>query len=135
VTDLSMATAMPTSTPEAVFTALHQTYRARVENYIVTRLPRPDRQLAEDLATECFLSLWRTYLEPGRTINDRPFGLLATIAARRVYDHYRLARNTREVAADTGDWEFSNREMTTGPAGTYTAAPSGFRTATLAGAR
>jgi DNA-directed RNA polymerase specialized sigma24 family protein len=113
--------AMPAGTPatstDDAFAALYSDYRTRVEAYIVTRLPRPDRQLAEDLATETFLSLWK-HLQAGQVI-ERPFGLLATMAARRVYDHYRKASNVRETAMDTTHWSFANRNLAPAASGAY----------------
>jgi DNA-directed RNA polymerase specialized sigma24 family protein len=126
---------MTTSTPstETSFETLYATYRPRVEGYIATRLPHRDSQLAEDLASEVFLSLWRSYTTAGRPIVGNPFGLLVTIAARRVADHYRLARSTREAPVDTGHWSFANSNLTPAASGAYEPIRSGFRTAIVQG--
>lgn len=115
------------------FTTLYATYRPRVEAYITNRLPWSDRQLAEDIASEVFLSVWRTHFTAGRAV-ERPMGLLATVARRRICDHYRLARSTRETAADTGAWQFANRHLAPSR-GAYAAVSTGFRTARIGGAR
>ena len=116
---------MRTTVPPAVvdadgFTTLYATYRPRVEGYIAARLPRRDSQLAEDLAAEVFLSLWRTRYAPGRDVDVRhPWALLATVASRRIADHFRLARNYRETAADMTTWQYANRPLSTGDSGAW----------------
>ncbi|WP_157166430.1 RNA polymerase sigma factor [Streptomyces typhae] len=116
------------------FTQLYAAYLLKVEGYIAARLPRRDSQLAEDLAAEVFTSLWRTRYAQGRPVEGAPWGLLATIARRRVADHFRLARNVRETAVDTADWSFANRAMAPAAAGTVAPVSSGFRTAHIGGA-
>lgn len=119
--DLAMPAAHG-STPEAQFTALFTAYQSRVQGFILGKLPWGDRHLAEDLTTETFLSLWRSVIEPGKLIQHRdPFAVMATIAKRRIADHYRVMRNTREVPTDTGHWSYSNRSMA--PSGAGTLAP------------
>lgn len=130
-----MRTTVPSAVDTDGFTELYAAYRPRVEGYIATRLPRRDSQLAEDLAAEVFTSLWRTHYAQGRTIEGRPWGLLATVAARRIADHFRLARNVREAAVDTADWQFANRPMERTTAGAYQPAATGFRTAQIGGVK
>lgn len=130
-----MGTTVPPAVDTDGFTQLYAGYRPKVEGYIANRLPRRDSQLAEDLAAEVFTSLWRTHYTQGRSIEGRPWGLLATVAARRIADHFRLARNVREAAADTGDWQFANRTMERTTAGAYQLAADGFRTARIGGAK
>jgi DNA-directed RNA polymerase specialized sigma24 family protein len=122
-------------TPDVQFSELYAAYRPRIEGWIANRLPRPDSQLAEDLAAETFISVWRSYTTAGRTIGDKPFGLLAAIASRRISDHYRLCRNQRETAVDTGHWSFANSNLTPAASGAYEPVRTGFRTATIGGAR
>jgi DNA-directed RNA polymerase specialized sigma24 family protein len=122
-------------TPEEQFSALFSDYQPRVLGFILNKLPWRDRQLAEDLTTETFLSLWRSIIEPGKLIAHRdPFAIMATIAKRRIADHYAVMRNTREVPTDTGHWSCSNRSMAPSGAGYYTPAATGFRTARIGGA-
>lgn len=117
--DIAMPTGTPATCPEARFNALFTEYQPRVQGFITQQLPRPDRQLAEDLTAETFLSLWRSIIEPGRLIEDQdPFAILATIAKRRIADHFRVMRNTREVPADTGHWSFANRALVPATGGT-----------------
>lgn len=125
-----MTTNLTAAGAEVSFEALYIAFRPRIEGYIANRLPRRDSQLAEDITSEVFLSLWRSHYAPGRQVDvQRPWGLLATVASRRIADHFRLARNVRETPTDTGHYSFANREMETG-AGYYTPAATGFRTAT-----
>lgn len=131
---------MRTTVPPAVdtdgFTQLYATYRPRVEGYIATRLPRRDSQLAEDLAAEVFLSLWRSHYAPGRDAEVRhPWALLATVASRRIADHFRLARNYRETAADMTTWQYANRSLTSGDSGAMSPVNSGFRYHPAGGAK
>lgn len=134
--DLPMSAASPAITPDVQFSELYATYRPRIEGYIAARLPRRDCQLAEDLAAEVFLSLWRSHYAPGRDADvQHPWGLLATIAARRTADHFRLARNVRETSVDTGDWSFANSNLTPAASGAYEPVRTGFATATIGGTR
>jgi DNA-directed RNA polymerase specialized sigma24 family protein len=115
---------MRTTVPPAVdtdgFTTLYATFRPRVEGYIAARLPRRDSQLAEDLAAEVFLSLWRSHYAPGRDVDVRhPWGLLATVASRRIADHFRLCRNYRETTSDMTSWQYANRPLATSDTGAW----------------
>lgn len=129
-----MRTTVPSAVDSDGFTQLYATFRPRVEGYIAARLPRRDSYLAEDLAAEVFLSLWRTHYAPGRDGDVRhPWGLLATVASRRMADHFRLARNTRETTADMTAWQHANRALTSGDSGAWSPVNSGFRTARIGG--
>lgn len=120
-------------TPAETFTALFTEHATRVRRVILARLRPGDTANVEDLTQEVFLGLWR-HLASGHQVT-RPAGLLATMARRRVVDHYRLCRNTRETATDTGAWQFANRNLAPSTAGTYAAVATGFRTAKVGGAR
>lgn len=110
------------------FTALYADYRLRVEGYIAVRLPRRDSQLAEDLAAEVFTSLWRSHFAPDKNPDVvHPWGLLATIASRRIADHFRLHRNYRETAADMTTWQYANRSLASGNTGAWSPVRTGFR--------
>ncbi|MGA5487260.1 RNA polymerase sigma factor [Streptomyces pseudogriseolus] len=131
---------MRNTVPPAVdtdgFTELYATYRPRVEGYIAARLPRRDSQLAEDLAAEVFTSLWRTQYAPGRPVTiEHPWGLLATVARRRIADHFRVARNTREMTSDMTSWQHANRAMSSTDTGAWLPVNTGFRTARIGGAK
>ncbi|MFJ9376127.1 RNA polymerase sigma factor [Streptomyces sp. NPDC101455] len=118
--------------PSAVadgFDALYAAYRLRVEGYIASRLPHRDSQLAEDLAAEVFTSLWRS-----RYAQGPPWGLLATIAQRRITDHYRVMRNYREAAADMTSWQYANRVLASDDSGAMAPVSSGFRHQRVEGA-
>ncbi|GHD13320.1 hypothetical protein GCM10010313_38020 [Streptomyces violarus] len=129
-----MRTTVPPVVDADGFTILYATYRPRVEGYIAARLPRRDSHLAEDLAAEVFTSLWRSHYTQGRTVEGRPWGLLATVAARRVADHFRVARNTREMTSDMTNWQHANRAMTSTDTGAWSPVNTGFRTARVGGA-
>jgi DNA-directed RNA polymerase specialized sigma24 family protein len=122
-----MRTTVPPAVDSDGFTTLYATFRPRVEGYIAARLPRRDSQLAEDLAAEVFLSLWRSHYAQGRPVEGAPWGLLATVASRRIADHFRLARNYRETTADMTTWQYSNRPLSTGDSGAWSPVNSGFR--------
>lgn len=128
-----MRTTVPSVVDSDGFTTLYATYRPRVEGYIAARLPRRDSHLAEDLAAEVFASLWRSRYAQGRTIEGSPWGLLATVASRRIADHFRLARNYRETTADMTTWQYSNRPLSTGDSGAWSPVSTGFRTARIGG--
>ncbi|MCY0962783.1 RNA polymerase sigma factor [Streptomyces sp. H27-H5] len=116
------------------FTQLYASYRLRVEGYITSRLPRPDRQLAEDLAAEVFASLWRSHFTAGIDVRH-PWGLLATVAQRRMADHFRVARNTREVSSDMASWQYANRSLAGTDTGAWQVLNTGLRTARIGGDR
>jgi DNA-directed RNA polymerase specialized sigma24 family protein len=123
-----MRTTVPPSVDSDGFTQLYATFRPKVEGYIATRLPRRDSQLAEDLAAEVFLSLWRSHYAPGRDAEVRhPWALLATVASRRIADHFRLCRNYRESVGDMTSWEYANRPLTSDDSGTMSPVRTGFR--------
>jgi DNA-directed RNA polymerase specialized sigma24 family protein len=124
----------PTTSAETQFAELYATFLPRVEGYIAKRLPRRDSQLAQDLAAEVFTSLWRGHYTQGRPIGEAPWGLLATVAQRRVADHFRLARNQREFAADMSA-TFANRNLTPAASGACEVVNTGFRTARIGGAK
>lgn len=130
-----MRTTVPSSAAADGFTALYAAYRLRVEGYIVARLPRRDSQLAEDLAAEVFASLWRSYYAQGRIVEGAPWGLLATVAGRRITDHFRLHRNYRESAADMTTWQYTNRLLTSDGSGAMSPVNSGFRYHQVGGAK
>lgn len=91
-----------TGTPEEQFEAVYTLFRPIIESFIVSRLARPDFHLAEDLASECFINLWRWHICRGTTLDDRVFGLLAANARQYLCQHLRRMRST-EVPVDFTD--------------------------------
>jgi DNA-directed RNA polymerase specialized sigma24 family protein len=85
----------------AAFTTIYLQQQARVRHLAARRVMNGDQALAEDIAQEAFLRLWR-YLSDGHEV-DNAEALLATLTRRAACDHYRLARSTRERAADFSD--------------------------------
>ncbi|QIJ62228.1 sigma factor [Streptomyces sp. JB150] len=130
-----MRNTVPPAVDSDGFTTLYATYRTRVEGYIAARLPRRDSHLAEDLTAEVFASLWRSRYAQGRPVEGAPWGLLSTIAARRVADHFRLARNTREMTSDMTSWQHANRAMASTDTGAWSPVNTGFHAARIGGAK
>jgi DNA-directed RNA polymerase specialized sigma24 family protein len=82
----------------AVVAALYVQYSVRVRQVVAAGLRPADRHQAEDIAQDVWLQFWQKVLR-GDTI-AHPSGLLATMARRRVVDHYRSARVRREAPVD-----------------------------------
>lgn len=85
----------------AAFTTIFVQQQARVRYLAAKRVLAGDVALAEDIAQEAFLRLWK-YLDAGHTVGN-PEALLATLTRRAACDHYRRMSNTREHAADFTD--------------------------------
>ncbi|MHA6761841.1 RNA polymerase sigma factor [Streptacidiphilus sp. PAMC 29251] len=101
-------------TPEQILAAIMGTFQQRVTGYISARLGYRDRQLAEDLTQETFIRLWRYYVAPGTAVDDRVFGLLATISRQVISWHYRRSMN-HETATDFTDTEVPATRTLAGP--------------------
>ncbi|MDT9686404.1 hypothetical protein RND61_30680 [Streptomyces sp. TRM76323] len=88
----------------ADLTAIYANQHVRVLG-IVSRTLRPEDRAAyvDDLAQDVWLMAWQ-YLLRGNTI-DSPSGLLAVLARRRVYAHYRSARVRREQVVEAAALE------------------------------
>ncbi|MFI0932934.1 RNA polymerase sigma factor [Streptomyces sp. NPDC021019] len=121
---------MPAATtaisPIDLFTAAYHQYRPMVRNTILGRLTQygaPDTHLAEDLTQNTFLALLRygDRITEVRNIG----GLLRVMARQSVSHHYRLKRNQCEKPADTGSWQYANRNLGPTAAGYYTTAATG----------
>lgn len=84
---------------DAAFTTIYLQECKRVQQLAAQRVQNP--ALAEDVAQEAFLRLWR-YMDSGHMVAN-PAALLTTLTQRAAADHYRLARNTREGATDFSD--------------------------------
>jgi DNA-directed RNA polymerase specialized sigma24 family protein len=96
-----MTALMLDADPSAAFTTLYLQQLARVRHLAARRVMNGDQALAEDISQEAFLRLWR-YLSDGHEVGNAE-ALLTTLTCRAAADHYRLARNTRERAADFAD--------------------------------
>lgn len=79
-------------------TTLYAEQAERIRRIIAGQLKSADRHFADDLAQEVWLGFWKTQLR-GTDVTC-PAALLATMARRRVVDHYRLARVRREVCTE-----------------------------------
>jgi DNA-directed RNA polymerase specialized sigma24 family protein len=97
-----------------VLSELFASYHQRVTSYIYSRLIRQDWHLAEDLASEVFIELMRSYTMRDREIDGRVWGLLATIARRMIARHFARAR-ANESATDFND-SFKARDLPSTPA-------------------
>jgi RNA polymerase sigma factor (sigma-70 family) len=133
--EFAMPAGTPAITPEDRFSALYATYLPRVAAFIAPQTRGNDPHLVEDLTSETFIRAWRALPQLQQDDDSRLFSWLATIARRAVTDHYRVARNQRETAVDTGHWSFANSNLTPAASGAYEPVRSGFRTATIGGAR
>lgn len=76
-------------------TELYRQHAARVLQIVAASLRQEDRHTAEDIAQDVWVMYWQTLLRG--TVITSPAGLLATMARRRVYDHYRSAKIRRET--------------------------------------
>lgn len=99
------------------FGRIFRTYQRRIQAYILPQLRHHDHELAADLTQETLLLALRD-LHTARADDDHLFPWLATIAKRTVAGHYRLARNTREEAADFADPENGTARTAQAPAST-----------------
>jgi DNA-directed RNA polymerase specialized sigma24 family protein len=79
-------------------TDLYAEQSERIRRIIAAQLKPADKHVADDLAQEVWLGFWRTQVR-GTDVTC-PAALLATMARRRVVDHYRLARVRREVCTE-----------------------------------
>jgi DNA-directed RNA polymerase specialized sigma subunit, sigma24 homolog len=103
VTDVTAGQNPINSESTEAFTNLFATYSDRVTRYIASRLDVRDWHLAEDLAQETFLELFRSYTLRDREIDARVWGLLALIARRVISHHFRKC-SAGESPVDTTDW-------------------------------
>ncbi|MGW0933638.1 RNA polymerase sigma factor [Streptomyces sp. NPDC002666] len=114
------------------FATIYATHQPRITQLILREVRGGNTHLAEDLTADAFYRAWLDLHKCQADTDAQMYGWLSTLARRTVLAHYRAKKNTAEVPADTGSWQYANREMNSGPAGTYTPAATGFRTAALA---
>ncbi|MFJ8603413.1 RNA polymerase sigma factor [Streptomyces shenzhenensis] len=113
------------------FTTIYTQFAPRITQLIRNEVRGGNIHLAEDLTAEAFYRAWLDLHKCRATTDRQLYSWLATVARRTVMEHYRWKKNTAEVPADTGHWQYANRAMY--PAGGYyTPAATGFRTAALA---
>lgn len=136
MTDLAMSAhhrGTPVEQLDELFTTTYTQYLPMVRATISARLDTSQKHLVDDLAQNTFLAFYR-YLD--RIDDSRDFGgLLRVMARQSISHHFRTMRNTHERPTDTGHWTFANRETAATGSGYYIPAPTGFRTATIGGAR
>lgn len=97
-------TAIPTVDRDAAaqqMTDIYRLYWDRLRIFIWKRLDLSQEHLAEDLASETFLELWRRYFLAGRSV-DKPYGLLCTMARSQIGQHF-LRMGNLERALDFTD--------------------------------
>lgn len=119
-----------------LFAATYREHRPMVRNTIIGRLNlygSADPHLAEDLTQNTFLAFYQRLHNTTDIRNTG--GLLRVMARQSVGHHYRAMRNRYEQPADVGHWTFANRETAATGSGYYVPATTGFRTATIGGAR
>lgn len=84
-------------------TEIYGLYWERLRVFIWKRLDLNQEHLAEDLASETFLELWRRYFLTGRGPEvAKPYGLLCTMARSQVGQHF-IKRGNLERALDFTD--------------------------------
>lgn len=113
------------------FTAIYTQFQPRITRLVQHEVRGGNHALAEDLTADAFYRAWLDLHKCTAQSDGQLYNWLATLARRTVVAHYRTKKNTAEIPADTGTWQYSNREMEPG-AGYYTPAATGFRTASLA---
>lgn len=113
------------------FATIYAQFQPRIIRLVQREVRGGNIHLAEDLTADAFYRAWLDLHKCQAESDGQMYNWLAALARNTVSRHYRVKKNTAEVPADTGHWSFANREMENGPAGTYTPASTGFRTATI----
>ncbi|MGP4008150.1 RNA polymerase sigma factor [Streptomyces sp. 4N124] len=85
----------------AQFEALHGQHFNELAAWLRRRLPVTLVSQNEDFAQEAFIGLWE-HLRKGRSV-DKPFGLLMTMAQRKVWTHQALFTQQHSFATDLND--------------------------------
>ncbi|MEU8855728.1 sigma factor [Streptomyces sp. NPDC048556] len=131
----AMPAALPAMTPAQQlnerFANIYTQFQPRIVSLVQREVRGGNIHLAEDLTADAFYRAWLDFHKCEADSDAQLYNWLATLARRTVIAYYRAKKNTAETPADTGSWQYANREMDTGPAGTYTPAATGFRTATI----
>lgn len=88
---------------EQQFTEIFQAYRVRLVRYLAWLLKMPYHPLAEDLAQESFLLLWRDFVAKDSLREpEKVYGLVKVIARHQLAEHFKAGRN-REYVIDFDD--------------------------------
>jgi DNA-directed RNA polymerase specialized sigma24 family protein len=114
------------------FAAIYAQFQPRITNLVRHEVRGGNHHLAEDLTADTFYRAWLDLHKCRADTDGQMYNWLATLARRTVGQHYRLKKNTAEITADTGSWQFANRSMDPA-AGYFTPAATGFRTYAHAG--
>jgi DNA-directed RNA polymerase specialized sigma24 family protein len=136
MTDLAMSAAVSSTPAQQLnerFTAIYTQHQPRITQLVRNQVRSGATDLADDLTADTFVAAWLSLHQCKATTDAQMYGWLAAIARRRIADHYRLARNTRETPMDTGHWSFTNTNLSPAPSGAYEPIRTGFRTATIQG--
>lgn len=83
------------------FEAIHSQHFHELAAWLRRRLPLSLVSQSEDFAQEAFIALWE-YLGKGRTV-EKAFGLLMTMAQRKVWTHQALFTQQHSFTADLND--------------------------------
>jgi len=136
MTDLAMPAARrgtPAQQLNERFAAIYAQFQPRITQLVLREVRGGNTHLADDLTADAFFRAWLDFHKCTATSDGQLYNWLATLARRTVGHHYRTKKNTAEIPADTGSWQYDNRKMNrTG--GYYTPAATGFRTAAIASA-
>ncbi|MEV5787581.1 sigma-70 family RNA polymerase sigma factor [Streptomyces sp. NPDC052287] len=103
MTDVTAGQNPINSESSEAFARIFAEHSDSITRYIAGRLNVRDWHLAEDLAQDTFLELFRSYTLRDREIDGRVWGLLTLIARRAISHHFR-AYSASERPVDTTDW-------------------------------
>lgn len=81
---------------DAMFTEIYAAYCNRVRQFIRSRLHVSQQHLAEDLANETFIDLWKSLLKGRGVQGQSPFPLLAYIARTKIAEHFKYQKNNEK---------------------------------------
>ncbi|MFI6123269.1 sigma factor [Streptomyces sp. NPDC051064] len=93
------------------FTALYVAQQGFVTGVILSEVRDRNFALAEDLAADAFIRAWKAWPKCRATTDAQLRAWLRTIARHTVIDHYRVKRNTAELAADPTAWQYANQPV------------------------
>lgn len=120
----------PAQQLNARFTTIYTQFQPSITRLVQRQVRGGNIHLAEDLTADAFYRAWLDLHNCQAETDGQMYNWLATLARRTVGQYYRTKKNTAEVPADTGSWQFANRQMDTS-AGYFTPAATGFRTARI----
>ena len=89
---------VPGQDADEEYAQIFRVYYTRLVRYLAWLLKAPYHPLAEDLAQEAFLALWRDYVaKDGIREPEKVYGLLKVIARNRVHEHFKAGRNNEST--------------------------------------